>query len=269
MEDYKVFLESAKEVARKAGALVQASFKSKHQVESKSKFDFVTEVDAASEKLISTYIKEKFPDHLIFGEEAVSSCPEGEEAAIDALPDDKFIWVVDPIDGTTNFIKGLPLFAICIAIVYNREVVVGVVNDISRDKLFYTAKGEKSYCNGEEIHVSTVDSFEKAIGVTSFPTNLTDRRKVLETLLAKGDDLLSLRIYNCAALAACSVAEGLSDFYVELGIHLWDFSAGKLLIENAGGHFCDVDGRPYHMHEKHVLAANDKLFEKLKKLLNE
>ncbi len=269
MEDYSLFLEKAKEIALKAGAMVRSKSHERHQIQSKSRFDFVTEVDGASEKLITGFLKECFPDHLFFGEEAISSSAEDEDALIDTLPQDRYIWVIDPIDGTTNFIRGIPLFAISIALVYNSEVVVGVVYDISRDLLYYTAKGEKSYCNAEEIHVSETDSYEKAIAITSFPAHdIEARHKILSKVMEHGRDLMSLRIYNCAALAACSLAAGQTDIYVEPGIHLWDFSAGKLLIENAGGRFSDVDGRAFHMHEKDVLATNGKLYERVLATLN-
>lgn len=263
MEDYSLFLEKARKAALKAGEMVRSKRYEHHQIQSKSRFDFVTEVDGESERLITGFLKECFPDHLFFGEETISSSSVDEDTLIDTLPCDRYIWVIDPIDGTTNFIRGIPLFAISIALVRDRKVVVGVVYDISRDLLYYTCEGEKSYCNDREIHVSEVSSFDKAIAITSFPAyDIEARNTILSKIMEKGRELMSLRIYNCAALAACSVAAGETDIYVELGIHLWDFSAGKLLIENAGGRFSDVDGRAFHMHERDVLATNGKLYER-------
>lgn len=265
--DYSIFLEKAKEIALEAGKMVRSKQETQHTVQSKSKYDFVTEVDEASEEMITSFLHSQFPDHLFFGEEAVSSSPEEEDDVIGKLPDDKYIWVIDPIDGTTNFIRGIPFYAISIALMRNKEIVVGVIYDIARNKLYYTAKNEKSYCDGKEIKVSDVDSLDKAIGVTSFPTDINYRKKTLKTLTDNGDDILSMRIYNCAALAACSIASGISDFYMEYGIHLWDFAAGKLLIENAGGKFSDIDGKPFHIFQKHVRASNGNLHNQMEKLI--
>lgn len=262
--DLQNILESAKEIALEAGKMVRSKLDSGHEIKSKGKFDFVTDVDKASEKLISSYVKRKFPEHLIFGEEAVSSSEEDEDSLIDRIPDDKYVWVVDPIDGTTNFIRGMHQYAISIGIVKNKQVVAGVVYDISMDELFYTMQGSPSYCNGNVIHVSENKRFEDSIAVTSFPVeNLEARQILLKTLMEKGNSLLSLRIWNCAAIAAVSLACGRTDVYVEPGIHLWDFSAGKLLIENAGGKFFDFAGKDFNMHQRNVIAANPYLADEV------
>ena len=268
--DLQFFLESAKEMALQAGKLVKSRLDSRHEITAKGKFDFVTDVDKSSESFITSYIKEKFPDHLIFGEEAVSSSHEDEDTLIDKIPDDKYIWIVDPVDGTTNFIRGINQYAISIALVKNKQVLVGVVYDISMDELFYTALGLPSYCNGKVIHVTENKTLEEAIAVTSFPVGDMHARQVLfKTLQEKGEFLFSLRIWNCAALAAVSIASGRTDIYVEHGIHLWDFSAGKLLIENAGGKFFDFSGKPYNMHQRHVVASNPYLADITLKIVGE
>ena len=103
--DYSIFLEKAKEIALEAGKMVRSKQETQHTVQSKSKYDFVTEVDEASEEMITSFLHSQFPDHLFFGEEAVSSSPEEEDDVIGKLPDDKYIWVIDPLDGTTNCIR--------------------------------------------------------------------------------------------------------------------------------------------------------------------
>ena len=268
MSEYDGFLESAKEIAFQAGAYVRLHASIPHAVVSKQKFDFVTETDSVSEHIITSYLLGKYPEHLVFGEEAVSSQRESENDLIRKLPENRYIWIVDPIDGTTNFIRGIPQYAISIALVRNWQVVVGVVYDISRDEMFSTSRGNASVCNGKEIHVSSSASLDTSIIATSFPAaDMHARELVLKSLYECGSGIMSLRIWNCAAIAAVSLACGRIDGYVEPGIHLWDFSAGKLLIENAGGKFSDIDGRPYHMFQKHVLATNGHLHEMLLDLI--
>jgi myo-inositol-1(or 4)-monophosphatase len=261
MGKYDVFLNSAKEIARRAGQMVRSCVGSSHKVESKAKYDFVTEVDEKSEDMIRSFFQERFPEHIFFGEESVSSGCLSENEVIDRLPDDRYIWVVDPIDGTTNFIRGIPQYAISIALLFNREVVVGVVYDICMDRMFYTAKGMASFCNDTVLKVSNTDSLEKSIVVTSFPAaDLSARGLFLKVLGREYLNFTSLRIWNCAAIAGVSIGSGIVDAYVELGIHLWDFCAAMLIIQNSGGVFTDVDGRPFHMHQRDVLATNPQLY---------
>jgi myo-inositol-1(or 4)-monophosphatase len=270
MNDFEDFLDSAKEIAFKAGEYVRLHLSMPHNVISKQKFDFVTETDHKSENIITSFLLRKYPDHLVFGEEAVSSQKETENELIKKLPDDKFIWIVDPIDGTTNFIRGIPQYAISIALVRNWQVIVGVVYDISRDEMFYSSKNTSSCCNGKEIHVSSSSTLDKSIIATSFPAaDMHARNLVLKSLYDYGSEIMSLRIWNCATIAAVSLACGRIDAYVEPGIHLWDFSAGKIIIENAGGKFTDIYGKPYHKLQKHVLATNGYLHEKLLGFISE
>ncbi len=258
------YLEAAKNVALEAGCLVESRLGIPHDIQSKSSFDFVTETDALSESLIRNRLIQQFPDHLFFGEEQVSQCSEGEEYLIQSIPLDRYVWVVDPIDGTTNFIRGIPQFAISIALVRGWEVMVGVIYDVSLHSLYWTAKGLPSYCGEEVIHVSNVSRLEQAIIATSFPaSDLEKRELVLRFLEEEGKNLLSLRIWNCATLAAAQVAAGHVDLYFEPGIHLWDFSAGMLLIQNAGGCFSDLQGNSYHKLQRHVFAAGPVLYQEV------
>lgn len=268
MGTYSIYLESAKKIARDAGLMVKAHLNKKHNVQNKSQFDFVTEVDKMSEDMIRSYLIEQFPDHLFFGEESVSSSKLDEDAIIDSLPDDKYIWVVDPIDGTTNFIRGIPQFGISIALLYNKEVVVGVVYDISLERLFWTEKGGLSYCNNLEIKVSETSIVKNAIVATSFPaSDLNARQQIMNTITEKCNEMTSLRIWNCASIAGISEAYGAIDVYFELGIHLWDFCAAMLIIQNAGGKFSDIDGQEFHMHQRNVLATNGILHDSFLNLI--
>ncbi len=263
------YLESAKSAALEAGNLVRSHLKDAHKITNKSPCDFVTEVDRLSENFLRKYLLERYPDHLFFGEEEVSSFPASEEAALSGLPENRYIWVIDPIDGTTNFIRGIPQYAICVGLVFGQEVVAGVVYDIAADKLYYSMKGSDSFCNGRRIHVSDTSSVSTSIVVTSFPaSDMQIRRKVLDGLSSLGMDFMSLRIWNCASLAAVSIAEGCTDIYVEAGIHLWDFSAASIIVRNAGGCFSDLRGNPWNRHQKDVLCANRNLHEQALEMLS-
>lgn len=263
------YLESAKSAALEAGSLVRSHLKDTHEITSKSRYDFVTEVDKLSECFLRKYLLSRYPDHIFFGEEEISSSAVSEEYVLSSLPEDKYIWVIDPIDGTTNFIRGIPQYAICIGLVYGQEVVAGAVYDIAADKLYYARKGGDSFCNGKKIHVSDTASISSSIVVTSFPaSDMRIRRKVLDGLSSLGMDFLSLRIWNCAALAAISVAEGCTDIYVEAGIHLWDFSAASIIIRNAGGYFSDLEGNPWNRHQKNVLCTNKNLHAQALEMLS-
>jgi len=268
MDDLQTLLESAKQTAREAGSLVRSHLRTHHEVERKSRFDFVTEVDRLSEEFIRSSLSRKYPDHLFFGEEEISSRKEAEDSIIATLPPDKCIWVVDPVDGTTNFIRGIPQFGISIALVKGGEVLVGAVYDVSLDELYSAKKGGGAFLNDSPIHVSSTNDVLDFIISTSFPAaNLVFRHKVLEKLEKHGDEITSLRIWNCASLAVVAVACGRTDAHIEPGIHLWDFSAGKLIVEEAGGMFTDLVGKPFSLYEKHVLASNGKCHDKLLQIL--
>jgi len=258
------FLESAKTVALKAGLFVKSHLSERHDIQRKSKYDFVSEVDQQSELIIRTYLAEKYPDHLFFGEEEISSNPIGEDEIISRLPKDRYVWVIDPVDGTTNFLRGIPQFAISIALVKDEKVILGVVYDISLDELYFAKVGEGAFCNGRPIHVAGTDKLDDFIVSTSFPAAKVEARgQVLRVIDCNKLDFTSLRIWNCASLAITYVATGRTDAHIELGIHLWDFAAGKVIAEEAGGCFSDVDGKPFHLYQKHVLVSNGKLHNQI------
>ena len=168
--------------------------------------------------------------------------------------------MIDPIDGTTNFIRGIPSYAISIALMRDGEILVGVVYDLSLNELYAAAKGSGAFCNGKPVHVTQTDRLEEFIISTSFPAaDILAREKVLKEIEKHETKFNSLRIWNCASLGVVNVACGRVDAHIEIGIHLWDFAAGALIVQEAGGTFTDIDGMPFHAYQKHVLVSNGKL----------
>ena len=174
---YAEILNLAADAARKAGTFIREARKTGLHVDAKSRIDFVSDKDKMSENMIREMILEKYPDHLFFGEESVYGCtPEEEKAEIEAFRDEDFVWVVDPIDGTVNYIRDYPQYAISIGVVHHRKIVAGVIYDPFRDELFTALAGKGAFRNGERIHVSSALEAGDAIINTSMPTNSMQTR---------------------------------------------------------------------------------------------
>ena len=133
--------------ARAGGDVIREHLRDAHQVRAKAEFDFVTEVDALSEERIRAFLRESFPEHRFFGEESVSETPENETALLEALRPDEYTWIVDALDGTTNFIRGIPQFCVSVALAHGKELIAGAVYDVSRDEMFSAEAGKGAFCN--------------------------------------------------------------------------------------------------------------------------
>lgn len=267
---YSDILCLAADAARKAGAFIREARKTGLHVDAKSRIDFVSDKDKMSENMIREMIREKYPDHLFFGEESVyGDTPEEEVAEISAFRDEDFVWVVDPIDGTVNYIRDYPQYAISIGIVHHREIVAGVIYDPFRDELFTALKGKGAFRNGEPIHVSGAREAGDAIINTSMPTNsMQTRENMVSRIPPVSEAFQSMRVWNCAAISLASVACGRSDADYEAGIHLWDMAAGIILVREAGGRVTQLDGSPCALTETDVLATNGYVHEAALKALN-
>lgn len=251
-------LEVAKQAALSAGAMILSRVHSKHAVEQKSGFDFVTEVDRLSEDLIRGIIRQAFPDHDFFCEERVSCAMQSEDELLGRM--EGSTWVIDALDGTTNSIRGIPQFVISIALVRDGRLEVGVVYDPSRNELFAARRGQGATLNGTPIHVSKETRMSQSILACGFPAaNLEKRAHTMEKIqkLAMRDG--SMRIFNCAALLLCYVACGRLDLSWEEGLHLWDMAAGVLLVREAGGTVSRADGSPFDLMSREHLAGNSDL----------
>ena len=262
-----VFLTTAEEAARGAGKLILAHLHDTHRVQNKSAFDFVTETDQLSEDFIRGYISERFPDHHFFCEEQVSALDADESTLIEAF--DGYTWVVDALDGTTNYIRTIPQFAVSIGLAKDGEIIAGAIYDPMRDELFSAEKGAGAFLNGKPMHVSKVAEPEKCILGIGFPAaDMEKRAETMRRLQNCGMHLGSLRLYNCAALLLSYVACGRLDASFEQGIHLWDMAAGTLLIKEAGGTVKDIDCSPFRLTSTGYCAANADLLKALEQYYN-
>ena len=210
--------------------------------------DLVTEYDKGIQEQIAIGLKKILPEAKFIGEEGSS----------DELTDDGYAFVVDPIDGTTNFIKDFHMSAISVALLKGKEVVAGVVYNPYLDEIFYAMKGQGAYCNGKKISVS---SQPMSNALVLFGTSPYDKKlfgKTVEIISGYFEQALDIRRSGSAALDLCSVACGRAELYFELQVSPWDFAAGKLLIEEAGGVVTTFDGAPLSFEGKtSILAKNN------------
>ena len=250
------FLEAAVEAAREAGELLMHEFDRPQQLTYKGEVDIVTEADRRSEALIVGQLRRKFPEHAILGEEGGAS--GSNEAA--------YQWLVDPLDGTTNFAHGFPVFAVSIGLLENGEPLVGAVyNPVTRE-LFSARRGEGAYRGEKRIRVSTVRSLSKSLLATGFPTRKRTQNPNIHyywefTLRSHG-----VRRAGSAALDLCSVACGQFEGFWEFGLKPWDTGAGVLLVREAGGMVTDFSERSYHPGDSELLATNGLIHDEMREL---
>lgn len=247
---YQPYLDLALKAAKQAGELIRKAVGESHHIDKKGRINLVTEVDKASEKLIFSLIKSTFPEHSILGEE------QGQIIG----SDNNCRWIVDPLDGTTNFASGYPFFAVSIAFELNGQVVVGVVHDPCHEETFYAVLGEGAYLNGQPIHVSDNAILEDALLVTGFPYDVSSSPDIH---LGMFHDLIikarGVRRDGSAALDLCYIACGRFDGYWELGLSPWDIAAGSLIVKEAGGKMSDFLGEPHNMLYRDLMASNGKI----------
>jgi len=246
------FLGTAVAAATAAGALLRSHLGRPLDVQHKGTVDLVTEADRAAEALIAARLRGAFPDHRLLGEEGAREDP----AAPAGSP---YRWLIDPLDGTTNFAHGLPHFAVSIGLEDGAGPLAGVVYDPMRDELFTAARGGGAFRNGQPLAVSGTDDLVRALLVTGFSYDLRRR----EAQAAAWRDFLvrvqGIRQTGSAALNLCYVAAGRLDGYWEWGIAPWDVAAGALIVAEAGGAVSDFGGGPFHADNRQLVASNGRL----------
>ena len=240
--------KTAIEAAQKGGAVLMDYYNKLHylHVETKGSFDYVTEADLASQEAIVSLISNRYPEHSIIAEESNAAPAQNESR-----------WLVDPLDGTTNFIHGFPVFAVSIALEHKRSIVLGVVYDPRRDELFSAQEGCGATLNGRPIQVSTRRQTSEALVATAFPF----RQKSILPLYLKGftrvfEKVSDTRRTGSAALDLAYVASGRLDGFWEVGLSPWDIAAGHLLVKEAGGVISDFGGADNQIWVGDVIAAN-------------
>lgn len=257
------FVERASEIAREAGALLLTFFHRgvKMEYKGQSGVDLVTEADRTSEKLIVERLRSAFPDHGIVGEEGARTAGAG-----------NYRWYVDPLDGTTNFAHGLPVFCVSLGLEYvsspeqsQGEIVAGVVYDPTRDELFSAERGHGVRLNGAPIHVSRTKELGSSLIATGFPSKKRHQNPNIHfyheiTLHSHG-----VRRAGAAAIDLSYVACGRYDGYWEFNLNPWDTTAGVLLVEEAGGTVTEFDGGTFQLRTpRELLASNGLIHEELK-----
>jgi myo-inositol-1(or 4)-monophosphatase len=254
----KQFLGAAVEIARQAGSILVPYFHRRVAVEYKGDVDLVTEADRASEAFILGRLRAYFPDHAIVAEEG-----GGHEAA------SPYCWYVDPLDGTTNFAHGFPIFAVSIGLEYKSEVIVGVVYDPARDEMFAAEKGAGAFLNGEPIRVSRVERLEEALVTTGFPSKKRHQNPNIHYYHQMNMQTHGVRRPGSAALDLAYVAAGRMDGFWEFHLQPWDLAAGRLLVEEAGGLVTDSVGSSHRLDGPSIVASNRILHEQLLRAFQE
>lgn len=239
------------EAARAAGARIRKAWLEARQVEYKGPVDLVTSTDREAEALIVSRIRTSFPNHAVVAEEACAGSPLRPPSATEPA------WYVDPLDGTVNFVHGIPHFAVSIAFGYGTTIEVGVVYDPMRDELFSARRGGGAFLNETRIFVSTTNTFHRALFATGLPYDRQERAdyyiSFLRDFVASAQDI---RRFGSAALDLCWVAAGRYDGFWEWRLHPWDVAAGSLIVNEAGGMVSTFRGQPLDLFGDQIVATN-------------
>jgi myo-inositol-1(or 4)-monophosphatase len=248
------FLATAVEAVTRAGEIQMARFGRDIRIEKKGTIDLVTEVDLAVERMFRTLVAERFADHHVLAEELDAG------VSIPAGP----CWVFDPLDGTTNYAHGLPIFCSSLALEIDGVAEVAAIFDPNRQELFTAERGGGAFLNGRPLHVSGTSTLVDAMLVTGFPYDI--HRRVDEMLGLFGQFLgvaRAVRRLGSAAIDLCYVAAGRMDGFWELSLKAWDTSAGALIVAEAGGRVTTLDGSPFASQAGEVVATNGLIHEQM------
>ena len=253
-------LDFAIQTARDAGRLLAERFGRKIEISNKSEIDLVTESDLASERLIIDRIKTYYPRHSILAEESGASNPNEDQSA--------WRWIIDPLDGTTNYAHGYPCFCVSIALENQGRLEIGVVYDPIRDEMFSAERGQGASLNGRHIAVSQTRSLGSALLCTGFPYDVRERNEFARHFANFIMHAQGVRRDGAAALDLAYVAAGRFDGFWEEGLKPWDVAAGALLIEEAGGRISKYRGEPLDIYSPPVVASNGLIHKEMMQVLN-
>jgi myo-inositol-1(or 4)-monophosphatase len=257
-----IMLDFAIQLARSAGAILRDHYERALSIEHKStEIELVTDVDRAAEALIVSAIRSRFPDHALFTEEAQGAAGPDRRA--------EYTWIVDPLDGTTNYTHGYPMFTVSIALQRGTDLVLGVVYDPLRDELFAAERAQGVYLNGQRRRVSTTDRLVRSVVATGFAYN---RATIPDNNVAEFGRVAlkvqGIRRGGSAALDMACVAAGRLDGYWEMNLAPWDWAAGVVLVTEAGGVITDLDGGPWDLSKKRIVATNGLIHAELLQALH-
>lgn len=254
-------LEDIIQIAKEAGEIIRENFGKNFNIEFKSsESNLVTEVDKKSEKLIIDFVNKKYPSHSILSEE-IGNIDNSSE----------YKWVIDPLDGTTNFAHSLPIFAVSIGVMKGKEIIAGAVYDIMRDIMYSAEKGSGSFLNKtQKLSVSKNDNLRKSFLVTGFPYNIEENPdNTIELFISFLKKVRAVRRLGSAAIDLCYVANGVFDGFWEVHLNPWDICAGKLILEEAGGKVTDFNGNEIDIFSKKFLSSNGYLHKEMLNVIQE
>jgi len=254
-------LNIAIKAARAAGSIINRAALDLDllKVNTKAPNDFVTEVDQAAEQAIIATLLTAYPGHGILAEES---------GRAHGAKDSDYIWIIDPLDGTTNFIHGFPVYAVSIALAFRGQVQQAVVYDPTRNDMFYASKGRGAFLNDKRLRVSKRTRMAESLVGTGFPFRKGDNfKRYVQMFEAVMQNCAGLRRPGAAALDLCYVAAGYYDGFFETGLNPWDIAAGSLLITEAGGLIGNFTGEADYLYQREVVAGNPKIYGQLVQIL--
>jgi len=254
-------LNIAVKAARAAGAIINRAALDLDllKISSKGPNDFVSEVDHAAEQAIIDILLQAYPGHGILAEES---------GRAHGAKNSEFVWIIDPLDGTTNFLHGFPVYAVSIALAHRGQVQQGVVYDPTRNDLFYASRGRGAFLNDRRLRVSKRTRMNEALIGTGFPFRKGDNfKRYVKMFEEVMQNCAGLRRPGAAALDLCYVAAGYYDGFFETGLNPWDIAAGSLMITEAGGLIGNFTGEADYLHQREVVAGTPKVYGQMVQML--
>lgn len=251
MGEWSRFLHLAEKAVCEAGRMLRQGMSQRREISFKGAVDLVTNFDRKAQEMVFNRLSAAFPDHGFLAEEGLHREKAGD-----------FLWVIDPLDGTTNYAHRFPVFCISIALEFQGRVVLGLVYDPMREEIFRAVEAEGAYLNGQEIHVSPVDDLDRSLLATGFPYDVRESR--VNNVIHFNKFLVraqAIRRCGSAALDLCYVACGRFDGFWELKLKPWDVSAGALMVKEAGGRLSDFSGAEFSISNAETLASNGLIHE--------
>jgi len=259
MKRLKNYQVVAEEAALAAGSFLMKNLGKIRSIRYKGRMNLTTDIDTKSERMIVKMVRRAFPDHSLL-------CEETGSIKKNSSP---FRWLIDPIDGTTNFAHGFPFFSVSIALLYHDEPIVGVVYDPTRDELFSATKGKGSRLNRKPMVASKVRDLKRALLVTGFPYRLgKDMKRNIDYFKRFMLSSQAVRRVGSAALDLCYVACGRFDAFWEKDLHPWDTAAGAIIVKEASGKITTFEGLEFTPFKKEVIASNSLIHSQMLKVLN-
>jgi myo-inositol-1(or 4)-monophosphatase len=257
MDGWSGFLSAAREAALEAGKMLKQGLNEGREISFKGSVDLVTNFDNKAQEMIFDRLSSSFPGHGFLAEEGLSRQEQGE-----------FRWIIDPLDGTTNYAHRVPIFCVSIGLEFQGRIILGVVYDPMQEEMFQAVEGEGSFRNGGRIRVSAETDLGQSLVATGFPYDIrvspVNNAVHFNNFLTR---VQAIRRCGSAALDLCYVACGRFDGFWELKLHPWDTAAGGLIVKEAGGRLSDFDGADFSIYKSEALATNGLIHKAMMQVL--